>query len=169
MKTIIATILIFFGLSGTSQAFPIYNAVDSYTGNATSLPNSSLTTESSWINGILTTIKPVAKIDNLVASDWTYVLSDIWRIAIPDGIDYFAVKTGNIQGNQNTFFLFENNVDKGFATVVLSAMGISQWNNVGKISHITYQVPEPSAIMLVLLGLVGIGLATVVRRERQTK
>ena len=167
MKTFLVAAMLILGFFGTAHAIPQLNFSDTYTGYTTNLPNSSVAAETSWMNGVLGGSATTARIDNLSVYSWTYLVNDIWRIAIPDFIDYFALKTGNIFGTTNDFFLFENNVDAGYATIALGDMGISA-SNVGKISHITYRtvdVPEPSVIMLVLFGLVGLLL---VNRQRGT-
>jgi len=140
---------------------------------STTLSNSSYADEEAWIESFLNFDIIYTKLDAATGE------SGLWE-AVTDGnagdfafdfgsgldIDYFLVKTGTPTGIEATHFLFDNLSSFQWAYVNLSDFGTIDLNNIGVISHVgtsTGTVPEPSTIVLLSLGLLGLGFN---RRKR---
>jgi hypothetical protein len=140
----------------------------------TTLPNSGIQTELTWIEGVLG-----VSLDNfnytqtsVTAGDFMQVddLAGVFAFELAAPTDWFLVKIGNNSGSPSTHFLFDNVFNRDYATIDLVAMGFSSKNtfNIGKISHIGTAVSVPEAGSLALLGM-GLGMLALALLRRSAK
>ena len=140
--------------------------LDSLVAQTTGLSNSNPTTETNWVNSVLDPDTTFVIKEEKV----TYYATDaanVFAFQLQAAPGYFLVK------NARWWALFENAADAdwgvvdfsqlsgGFHLPDLQSMTISHVSEFGEFPHI--DVPEPSTILLVMLGLLGLGLA----RNRQ--
>jgi len=141
------------------------------------LKNSGDATELGWIERMLATSFDSYDKQDSVASDWVAVddSPNTYALKLKNPQEFFMIKTGKNTGTSDTHFLFDNAGDPSWLVVNLGDMGFTgkSLSNIGKLSHLIgvgtvapTNVPEPSTLALMALGLVGIVVAT--RRRRRS-
>lgn len=161
----VAVVAVFLAMSCVSAwAIPMatVGGIDTFL-SSTSLANSSDALEMNWagtVVGFDLTLE--GKIEG--NSGWLSVdnTTGVYALALTGNPAYFLVKTGNngTGYSPHTDFLFENVASLSWAVVDLNALGIKE---IGKVSHInqfnggTASVPEPSTMLLIGSGLIGLG------------
>lgn len=135
----------------------------------TNLGNSGDETERQWVASVLgldlSDLTYETRTD-VTGSDWELVTGTdpgVWAFELTGPADWFLIKTGDISGQPNRHFLFNNLASFAYAVVRLADLGITKIDNVSKISHVgefngPTEVPEPGTLALLGTGLLALGL-----------
>lgn len=158
-----------YTIQGSALAGTDVGGLDTFLSQKHKLANSSPTTETNWVNSILdpdtTFVLKEEKVTYYATESAT-----VFAFELQSEPGYFLVK------NATWWALFENNansdwgvidislLDPGFNLHKLNDMTISHVTEFGQFTQI--QVPEPSSLLVVGLGLLGLCAA---RRRAQKK
>lgn len=158
-----------YTIQGSALAGTNVGSLDTLLGQTTGLSNSNPTTETNWVNTILDPdtnfVFKEEKVDYFATES-----ASVFAFQLQTEPGYFLVK------NAKWWALFENNasadwgvidfslLNPGFKLPDLSKMTISHVSEFGKYTQV--QVPEPTSLLMVGLGLLGLCAA---RRRAQKK
>jgi hypothetical protein len=146
-------------------------SLDTFIASTGSLINSSSAVEEAWVETELGIDINYTQLEDTASggANWELVtddgIGDSYAFFFGDSstISHYIVKTGTLEGQNENWFLFENNASLDWAYIELQTDGYSI-DNIGKISHVgTLDVPEPSTLILLSLGLLGLRFG---RRKR---
>lgn len=176
MKNSVTRLLTAFALSAVSMAawsVPIstVETADNLIASA-NLGNSGDTDVANWVSEQLgTSVTFGEKTECDSGCGWESVTgtsaTDLYAFELTNSPAWFLVKTGNGSSIGARHFLFENVGSLDFAVFSLSQLGFASNVTITKVSHVSEfgstAVPEPSAMALLSLGLIGVALG---RRRR---
>lgn len=132
--------------------------------------------EAAWASSVLGFDVTFDSKNDSVADDMVQVDGESSLFALDfgsgDDIFYYLFKTGNGSADGSRVFLFGNEIGMDWAVIDLQEMGFGSRITASKLSHMTVldggaaetvSVPEPAAVVLFAIGLLGL----VVARRRQ--
>ena len=178
---LIPLVALVFSLNANALLMSEVGDVDTFIASDT-LSNSGAATEEAWVESVLGFDVSFIEKDDSGASTWQLIsdendgdgIEDIFAKQIDELTDYFLLKLGNGGTNIESHYLFQNIGKLDWAVVDFSTAGVDlsvKKINIGRVSHdvtldntTTYNVPEPSACLLVGLGLIGL---VYTRRKKQ--
>jgi hypothetical protein len=151
--------------AGTDDGIDV-GSVDTYISHTNLLSNSNPTTETTWVNGVLTSPATFVVKDEPV----TYYGTDTantFAFSLSSTSEYFVIK------NATYWALYQNQAELGWgvfdSTLLLGGMNLSSGTTISHVSQFdsgTTSVPEPSTTLLLGAGLLGFGLYS---RKRSKK
>ena len=176
MKSFILGLALFLNIF-SAQALTITDVggLDNLEGRA-ELGNSGFATEEAWIADVLSLDPSLVSLNKIEYNDnadqfWTQTTDDseVWYQEVDELVSFFMIKTGKSGSYDDTHFLFSNVGNLEYAVFDQIQLGFEGKGDIEFISHVMVgasfeNVPEPSILTLMGLGLFGLGFA---RRRKQ--
>ena len=133
--------------------------VDTYINSVTGLSNSSPTTETTWVNSVLSSsaITTTFVVKDDPVRYYETDTANTFAFSMTSTADYFVIK------NATYWALYRNQNDLGWGvfdpTLLPSGMNLSSGTTISHVSQFnSTSVPEPSTTLLLGAGLLGFGL-----------
>jgi hypothetical protein len=141
--------------------------LDTYIASVTGLSNSNPTTETTWVNSVLSGGGTTFVVKDDPVRYYGTDTANTFAFSMSSTEEYFVIK------NATYWALFQNQADLGWgvfdSTLLPSGMNLSSGTTISHVSQFdsgSTSVPEPSTTLLLGAGLLGFGLYS---RKRSKK